>query len=86
MSMQLIDTILAGLAAMLLHETAHMVAAFLFNLRIYQIGVSWRGPYIRRESGTTGQNLAVTLAGPGINIWLAALFYGISPTFALCNL
>jgi hypothetical protein len=48
--------------------------------------MSWRGPYIRRDSGTDTQNLAISLAGSGINLVLVPLMLHISPSFALNNL
>jgi Zn-dependent protease len=84
--MRLRDALLSGLAAMLLHEMGHIAAALALKVEIYQIGINWKGAYIRRQFGTAKQNLIITLAGPGINLWLALLFYRISPNFALCNL
>ncbi len=84
--MRLTDALTFGLAAMLLHEMAHLAAALMLKVPIHQVGINWRGPYIRRRSGTARQNLAITLAGPGMNLWLALLFHHISPNFALCNL
>ena len=84
--MHLRDALLSGLAAMLLHEMGHIAAALTLKVKIYQIGIRWKGAYIRRQFGTARQNLIITVAGPGINLWLALLFYRISPNFALCNL
>lgn len=84
--MQLSDVIPAGIAALILHEVAHVAVALALRVKIYQVGLSWRGPYVRRDCGTTKQNLAVTLAGPGANLGLALLFNAWSPSFALCNL
>jgi Zn-dependent protease len=68
-----------------LHELAHVAAASAIGVRVYQVGMSWRGPFIRRDPGTTGQNLAITLAGPGINLLLALVWRHINPGFALNN-
>ncbi len=84
--MQLRDVIPAGIAALLLHELAHIAIAIALRVKIYKVGVSLRGPYLRRECGTAKQNLAITLAGPGANLWLALFFHRVSPSFALCNL
>lgn len=84
--MQIQDAVLYGMAAMALHEMAHVTAAQALKVKVHQIGMSWKGPYIRRESGTAAQNLVITLAGPVMNLWLALLFHSISPNFALCNL
>ncbi len=71
---------------MLLHEMGHIASALALKVPIHQVGISWRGPYIRRQPGTAKQNFAITLAGPGVNLWLALVFHHISPNFALCNL
>ena len=84
--MHLRDVIPAGIAALLLHELAHIAIALALRVKIYEVGISWKGPYLRRACGTAKQNLAITLAGPGANLWLALFFRGVSPSFALCNL
>jgi Zn-dependent protease len=84
--MQLYDAFTSGIAAMVLHELAHIAAALTLKVKIHQVGINWRGPYIRREIGTAKQNLVITLSGPGINLLLALLFHRMSPNFALCNL
>jgi hypothetical protein len=75
-----------AILAVILHELAHVALASALRVRVYQVGMSWRGPFIRRDPGTTGQNLAITLAGPGINLVLAFLLHRINPGFALNNL
>ncbi len=84
--MQIQDALTFGLAATLLHEVAHLAVAWALKVKVHQVGLNYRGPYIRREAGTAKQNLAITLAGPLSNLWLALLFYRLSPNFALCNL
>jgi Zn-dependent protease len=79
------ETVANAVLAVLLHELAHLAAAFAIRVRVYQVGISWKGPFIRRESGTAIQNLAITLAGPGINLLLAFLLHHINPGFALYN-
>ena len=85
-SMQLTDAFTSGIAAIALHEWAHVAAALTLKVKIHQVGLNWRGPYIRRNAGTPKQNLAITLSGPGINLLLAMMFLRTSPNFALCNL
>jgi Zn-dependent protease len=84
--MQLQDSLTLGIAAMILHEMAHVAAAMTVKVKVYQVGIHWKGPYIRRACGTAKQNLAITLAGPAINLLLALLLHHASPNFALCNL
>lgn len=85
-TMQVQDALTFGIAAMILHEMAHVAVALALRVKVHQVGISLKGPYIRRASGTAIQNLAITLAGPGINICLALLLHRVSPNFALCNL
>jgi Zn-dependent protease len=74
-----------ALVAVVLHEMAHAAMALGLGIHIYEVGLSWKGPFIRREFGTGAQNLAITLAGPGVNLLLALLLFRISPIFALSN-
>jgi Zn-dependent protease len=76
----------SAIAAVVLHEAAHIAMAWVLRVKIYRVGMSWRGPYIRRESGTDRQNLAISLAGSGVNLALALAMLHISPSFALNNL
>jgi Zn-dependent protease len=78
---------IAGAAiSLVVHEMAHLLAAWSIGVPVHQIGITWKGPFIRRDSGTTGQNLAITLAGPSSNLLLAITLHRISPGFALTNL
>lgn len=71
---------------MFLHELGHVAAALVLKVKVHQVGISRKGAYIRREAGTAGQNLVITLAGPGLNLWVALLFHHVSPHLAYCNL
>lgn len=71
--------------SLLLHESAHLLMAFLTGVRVKHIGLSWKGPYIVRELGTPVQNTLISLAGPGINLLLCALCWHLSQTFTLVN-
>lgn len=84
--MQAIDVLTFGVAGLIAHEIAHVVAALACKVKVYEVGVSWRGPYIRREVGTSQQNLTISLAGPGINLLFALALYKVLPSFAICNL
>jgi Zn-dependent protease len=79
------NAIANAILAVGLHELAHLAAASAIGVRVYQVGMSWKGPFIRRDPGTTGQNLAITLAGPAINLLLAFVLHHINPGFALSN-
>jgi len=69
-----------------LHELAHLAAAFALGVRVHQVGINWKGPFIRRDPGTTCQNLTITLAGSGGNLLLGLLFRHINPALALNSL
>lgn len=84
--MQLQEAVIFGIAATALHEMGHVAAALALKVKVHRVGISRKGPYIRRACGTPTQNLAITLAGPGMNLWLAFMFHRVSPNFALCNL
>jgi Zn-dependent protease len=76
----------SGIVAVALHEIAHLAMASALGVRIHQVGISWKGPFLRRAPGNNVQNLAITLAGPGINVLLGVLLHHIHPGFALSNL
>jgi Zn-dependent protease len=71
--------------AVVLHESAHLGAAYLGRVRVKHVGLSWRGPYIVREPGTPVQNIFISLSGPGINLVLCVLCLHLSGTFAFVN-
>lgn len=78
--------LLLGLPAVLLHEIAHLSAAKAMGIRVKRVGVSWKGPYIVREQGPPLSNLCIALAGPAINLALAAACWRFAPQFGLVNL
>ncbi len=59
------------LVAALCHEAGHVICAHSLGLKIRRLGINWRGPYIVRERGDRLQNLAVSIAGPLVNLVLA---------------
>jgi Zn-dependent protease len=76
---------LIGLLVILLHEAAHIAAAWSLGLGVKRVGVSWKGMYIVRESGPPVANMVTTLAGPFLNLALVAA-WPISHEFAIANL
>jgi hypothetical protein len=84
--MPLQNALILGIAAMILHEMAHVSVALALHVKVHQVGINWKGFYVRRASGTAVENLAITLAGPGINLLLALLLHHMYPHFALCHL
>jgi Zn-dependent protease len=74
-----------GLAAMLLHEAAHLFAAFALDVKVKRVGIKWnKGIYTVRETGSLRKNALIALAGPLSNILLVS-FSRWSPTFGLAN-
>ncbi len=71
--------------AVLIHESAHLAAAYLGGVRVKLVGLNWKGPYIVREPGTPLQNTFISLSGPGINLVLCVLCLHLSGTFAFVN-
>ncbi len=77
--------ILFGIVGMVLHELGHAGATLACGLKVRKFGVSWKGVYVVRQSGTSMQNRLVTLAGPVTNLLLACS-WPIAPKFAFANL
>ena len=74
-----------GLAAMLLHETAHLLTALALGVRVKKVGLKWnKGIYTVRETGPLGKNILIAFAGPLMNILMAS-FWQWSPNFGLAN-
>lgn len=66
--------LLSFIIGILVHEVAHLLCAQWLGVHVKQFGVSWRGVYLVRDSGTDVQNLAITLAGPMSNLLLSSTF------------
>jgi Zn-dependent protease len=74
-----------GLAAMFLHEAAHLLAALALGVRVRKVGLKWnKGIYTVRETGPPARNMMIAFAGPLINILLISLWHW-SPMFGLAN-
>ena len=65
------NNVLPIIGAACCHEVGHLLCARSLGLKVRRLGLSWRGPYIVREQGNPLQNLAVSLAGPLMNLILA---------------
>jgi Zn-dependent protease len=74
------------MAAVFLHEMAHVLVATAMGIRIKRVGISWKGPFIVREQGPHFANLCTALAGPAMNLVLGVLLWRFSPQFGLVNL
>lgn len=80
------------LLVILVHEAGHLAAAFSLGIQVKRLGVSWKGVFIVRETGSPAANLITTLAGPFANLLLAAAlpafhqFALMNLVFGFCNL
>ena len=74
-----------GIPAMLLHECGHIVMARLCGVKVKKVGLSLTGLYTVREAGPKWANVAVSLAGPMLNLLLALALRNVFPTFAWVN-
>lgn len=82
----LIEYIAVCVVAVVLHELAHAIVARALGIRIKRVGINWRGPYLIREQGPPLACFITALAGPAMNLLLAAAFWTIAPQFGLVNL
>jgi|SRR5579871_628702 len=71
--------------ALLLHEVAHFAVARAVGIRVKRFGIDWRGPYMIREQGAPLPSLLTALAGPAMNLVIAAAFWKTAPQFGLVN-
>jgi len=74
-----------GLMVIIVHEAAHLAAAFSLGIQVKRIGISWKGVYIVREPGPPVANIITTLAGCSANLFVALAWPG-SHQFAVVNL
>ena len=72
--------------SLFVHEAGHICAARATGVAVKRIGITWRGPYIVRETGSPVTNAIVSAAGPLVNLILAAIIWQNWPTAALVNL
>lgn len=83
---QLQQILLGCIVGFVLHEFAHIVAAWVCGVRVKRVGFSWRGIYTVRESGTRSANIAISLCGPLTNLALAVFAWRLLFHFAEVNL
>jgi len=74
----------SALVALVLHELCHVVMASVLGVKVKRVGLSWRGPYVVRESGTSAQNVAISLAGPAANLLTVVGCLLVGRGFELC--
>ncbi len=77
--------VLLGVPAMVLHECGHVVTALVCGVRVKRVGVCSKGLYTVREPGPKWINVAVSVAGPLVNLVLAVALWNSMPTFAEVN-
>ncbi len=75
-----------SLISLVLHELAHVAAARALGVCVKKVGLSWKGPYIVREAGSPMQSMMIALAGPAMNLMIAACLWPWVPRFAFVNL
>lgn len=75
-----------GLLATVLHEAGHVIASFAVGLKVKRMGLTMKGFYIVRESGSPAKNLFVTLAGPLMNVVLLLFNWHAADAFTLANM
>jgi membrane-associated protease RseP (regulator of RpoE activity) len=83
-AMTVIFILLAGLAALVIHEGGHYLAACVFGIRTKGIVVDKKGIAIVRERGPWFDCMVVSLAGPLLNVGFA--FAWPHGMFMLANL
>jgi Zn-dependent protease len=76
---------LLGVPAMVLHECGHVVGALMCGVKVKRVGVCRRGLYTVREQGPKWSNIAVSAAGPLVNLVLAIALWNSMTTFAEVN-
>jgi len=78
----------SAMVAIVLHELSHVGMAAALGVKVKQVGLSWRGPYVVRECGTPAENVAISLAGPVANLLtaLACLLVGQGVELCLASL
>jgi len=63
------------IASLLAHETGHVLMAKLTGTRYSAIGFCARGAYTRRERASGGTEIAISAAGPLVNLALGLLLW-----------
>jgi Zn-dependent protease len=77
--------LLAAIAAIVIHEGSHVLAAVALGVKVKRVGLSWRGPYIVREPGTPAQCIAIAMAGPLANSLTAVVCLVVGHGVDLCT-
>ena len=81
----IVYVMLLGFPAMILHECGHVLAALLCGVKVKRVGLCRRGLYTVREPGSKWANVAVSAAGPLVNLILAVMLWDSMRVFAEVN-
>lgn len=82
----IVFVMLMGIPAMILHECGHIATALACGVKVKKVGLSRRGLYTVREAGPKWSNIAVSAAGPLVNLLLAIALWNTLTLFAEVNL
>lgn len=82
----IVSVMLMGIPAMILHECGHIGTALICGVKVKKVGLSRRGLYTVREAGPKWSNIAVSAAGPLVNLLLAIVLWNTLTLFAEVNL
>ncbi len=82
----IVSVMLMGIPAMILHECGHIGTALICGVKVKKVGLSRRGLYTVREAGPKWSNIAVSSAGPIVNLLLAIVLWNTFTLFAEVNL
>jgi Zn-dependent protease len=65
--------------SLLLHECGHMLAARALGVKVREIGVCLKGPYVRRmQARAPIEEATIALSGPMVNAMIAAVLWSVS--------
>lgn len=73
-------------SAVLCHELGHLLILYLLGIELRGIRIGLGGACIMAGPLSYGRELLTAVAGPGVNLILAAIFLHRSPVTALVNL
>ncbi len=82
----IVSVMLMGIPAMILHECGHIGTALICGVKVKKVGLCRKGLYTMREAGPKWANIAVSSAGPLVNLLLAITLWNSFTTFAEVNL